>query len=415
MKKWYIVVIFLITVVAEAAIVFSLTHKIKEVRQDTVSINRCIKAIEKNYGKEDLYPTDMEYSIIDGEENLIWQNGNGISTSINDAIKNNDTILDLETGSPNVAKVIFKNTTYERIEEFKKEIVIYIIIVTIIQVLLLLFYLIYLMRTIITPFNRMKDFAVRVAGGNLDLPLTMDKGNIFGGFTESFDLMRSELKKSRIAEKKAYDDKNELVAKLSHDIKTPVASIKSTSEIGYELTKEEKTKELFNTMNFKSDQITTLVDNLFNSSVNEITEISVSPSEQPSDVITTAIKNADYMKKAGSFDIPTYRIFVDKLRLQQAFDNVFMNSYKYADTPITVTTELEEEYLKVTVSDTGAGVKKEELPLLKEKYKRGSNVSERDGAGLGLFLTDYFITAMNGRLEFASDGGFSVCFFLRLA
>ncbi|MBR6229798.1 MAG: HAMP domain-containing histidine kinase [Eubacterium sp.] len=413
MKKYVLILLFLITIAAEAAIVFSIGNGISEVEQDTVAINRCVKAIETNFGQEEAYPKELSYAILDDEGTLVYQNREDVSTTLNEAIKKNDTILDLNAGGRSY-KIILANPVREQIETLQRNIVVCILVISGIQIILLILYIVYLYRTVIAPFDRMKDFAVRVAGGNLDLPLTMDRGHIFGGFTESFDLMRSELKKARIAEKKAYDDKNELVAKLSHDIKTPVASIKSTSEIGYELSRDEKTKELFNTVNFKSDQITTLVDNLFNSSINEITEISVEPSGQPSEVITTAIKNADYMKKAGRFTIPDCRVYVDKLRLQQAFDNIFMNSYKYAGTPITVSAEKDDEYLRVTVADTGDGVKKEELPLLKEKYWRGSNITGRDGAGLGLYLTDYFLNSMDGCMELASKDGFSVTFCIRI-
>ena len=140
----------------------------------------------------------------------------------------------------------------------------------------------YLKRTVTDPFRELNDFAVRVAGGNLDMPLKMDKAHVFGSFTEAFDMMRTELKKARRAEKEANDAKKEMVAKLSHDIKTPVASIKSSSEIGYEISKDEKTRHYFNLINEKSDQVTTLVANLFNSSVNDITEISVTPLEYSS-------------------------------------------------------------------------------------------------------------------------------------
>ena len=99
--------------------------------------------------------------------------------------------------------------------------------------------------------------------------------------------MRSELKKARINEKKANDAKKEIVAKLSHDIKTPVASIKSTSEIGYEIAKENKEKEYFNSINVKADQIKVLVDNLFNSAINEITEIDVNASNYNSSILTS--------------------------------------------------------------------------------------------------------------------------------
>ena len=58
----------------------------------------------------------------------------------------------------------------------------------------------------------------------------MDKKHIFGSFSEAFDLMRSELKKARINEKKANDAKKEIVAKLSHDIKTPLSAIELYSK-----------------------------------------------------------------------------------------------------------------------------------------------------------------------------------------
>ena len=59
-------------------------------------------------------------------------------------------------------------------------------------------------------------------------------------------------------------------------------------------------------------------------------------------------------------------------------------------------------------------VLEEELPLLKEKYKRGQNASEKDGAGLGLFLTNYFITNMDGKLTIQNgEPGLIVRLFLR--
>ena len=56
---------------------------------------------------------------------------------------------------------------------------------------------IYMDRTLITPFKKMEGFASKVAEGNLDEPLEMDRHNVFGKFSESFDIMREELKTSR--------------------------------------------------------------------------------------------------------------------------------------------------------------------------------------------------------------------------
>ena len=398
MKKGGFIALLVITFLVESVLCYFFYNKMEDVKQDVVTVNACLQEIQNHYGDTSSYITDIDYTLIDNDGNVTFKTSEGLSESLVDAVKNSDSVLDIECDGEVVGKMIVHNTTSDLVTKYKSMLVAGIVAISFIQIVIVAAYFFYLKKTIITPFERLQDFAVRVAGGNLDLPLDLDKGHIFGGFTEAFDMMRVELKKARQAEKEANDAKKEMVAKLSHDIKTPVASIKSSSEIGYEISKDEKTKHYFNLINEKSDQVTTLVANLFNSSVNDITEIAVTPMEYGSDILEAVIKRSDYLNKAGSFSVPEAKIFVDKLRIQQVFDNLFMNSYKYADTDIEVSCELESEYLVVSIRDKGPGVAENELPLLREKYKRGSNCEGKDGAGLGLYLTDYFIKEMDGKL-----------------
>ncbi len=392
---------------------FMLT-RIKDIKTDPVKVNECMYSISMNYGDTSKYNTQLDYVVIDNDENLIYKTRDGLSETINEAIKTRGLILDLTVDGEVVGKVIFDYSMDQQLEEVKQNIIIVFVSVGVLQVIIVVAWYIYIEMKVVKPFKKLNSFATRVAEGNLDLPLTMDKGHVFGEFTEAFDLMRTELKKARAAEKKASDDKKEMVAKLSHDIKTPVASIKSTSEIGFEVTKEERTKEMFNVINVKTDQIKSLVDNLFNSSVQDVTEIAVNPGNYESGDILSLIKNSDYLNRVGSFNIPGCTVYMDKLRLQQVFDNIFMNSYKYADTDIRVDSEIAEEYLIIRISDEGPGVKDEEVPLLKEKYKRGSNSSDKDGAGLGLYLTNYFMEKMDGKLNLRNlEKGFEVAVYLR--
>ncbi|MBR2597639.1 MAG: HAMP domain-containing histidine kinase [Clostridiales bacterium] len=415
MKKAPFIVLLIVTFIAEALACFFLTTRIKDIKTDPVMVNECMHSISDNYGDSSKYNKQLDYVVIDNDGNPVYKTKDGLSESVNEAIKTRGLIIDLEIDGEVVGKVIFDYSMDEQIEGFKKNIVIGFVLIGSLQVVIIIAWYVYLKKTMITPFKKLSSFASRVAEGNLDLPLEMDKGHVFGEFTESFDLMRSELKKARIAEKKASDDKKEMVAKLSHDIKTPVASIKSTSEIGMAITKEERTKEMFGVINDKTDQIKALVDNLFTSSVQDITEIEVNPGQQPSEIITTLIKNSDYLNRTGAYEIPECSVYFDKLRLQQVFDNIFMNSYKYADTDMSVASEISGDYLVIRVSDEGPGVKEEEIPLLKEKYKRGSNTNEKDGAGLGLFLANYFMEKMDGQLGLKNlDKGFEVAVYLRL-
>ena len=415
MKKAPFIVLLIVTFIAEALACFFMTTRIKDIKTDPVMVNECMYSISDNYGDPSKYNKQLDYVVIDNDGNLVYKTKDGLSESVNEAIKTRGLIIDLEIDGEVVGKVIFDYSMDEQIEGFKKNIVIGFVLIGSLQAVIIIAWYVYLKKTMIAPFKKLSSFASRVAEGNLDLPLEMDKGHVFGEFTESFDLMRSELKKARIAEKKASDDKKEMVAKLSHDIKTPVASIKSTSEIGMAITKEERTKEMFGVINDKTDQIKALVDNLFTSSVQDITEIEVNPGQQPSEIITALIKNSDYLNRAGKYEIPECSVYFDKLRLQQVFDNIFMNSYKYADTDMSVASEISGDYLVIRISDKGPGVKEEEIPLLKEKYKRGSNTNEKDGAGLGLFLANYFMEKMDGQLGLSNkEPGFEVSVYLRI-
>ena len=175
---------------------------------------------------------------------------------------------------------------------------------------------------VLSPFRKLKGFAQRIAGGNLDIPLEMDRRNLFGAFTESFDIMRSELKKARIAEARANASKKELVAKLSHDIKTPVASIKAVSEIGLAVTNNGKDQANYAQIISKADQIDTLVTNLFTATLEELQQLTVTPANIDSKQVKTLLENSDYMHRAAVPDVPECLVYADGLRLQQVFDNI---------------------------------------------------------------------------------------------
>ena len=415
MKKAPFILVLILTFIAEALMCFYMTTRIKDIKTDPVKVNECIYSITENYGDTSKYNNELDYVVIDNDGKVLYTTREGLSESLNEAIKTRGLILDLEVNGEVVGKIIFDYSMEEQLDGVKTNVIILFAVIGTLQLVIIVVWYIHIRNSIIKPFDNLNSFAARVAEGNLDMPLEMDKGHVFGEFTESFDLMRSELKKARLAEKKASDDKKEMVAKLSHDIKTPVASIKSTSEIGMAITKEERTKEMFGVINDKTDQIKALVDNLFTSSVQDITEIEVNPGVQPSDIITTLIKNADYLNRAGTYEMPECSVYFDKLRLQQVFDNIFMNSYKYADTAISDDAEIAGDYLVIKVADEGPGVKDEEIPLLKEKYRRGSNAQDKDGAGLGLYLADYFMEKMDGQLGLKNtDRGFEVSVYLRI-
>jgi len=274
----------------------------------------------------------------------------------------------------------------------------------------------YFRLQIIKPFRKLQIFAYRVAAGNFDVPLEMDRHNLFGAFTESFDLMRDELKIAKENENKASKGKKELVASLVHDINTPVASVRSAIDILRLKATEENEIKMLDSINKKLEQIDTLMSNMFHANLEELQELKVMPREIQSVEICELIQQADYEKRTRPFSIPGCIVLADPLRLQQVFDNIVKNSYKYAGTDISVTSFIEEEHLYIEMRDFGPGVLERELPLLTGKFYRGSNTTQIDGYGLGLYLSKYFMEQMSGGLYPENyDSGFMVAIMLRLA
>ena len=270
----------------------------------------------------------------------------------------------------------------------------------------------------IRPFNKLSDFAASVSKGNLNVPLNMDKHNYFGAFTESFDRMREELKLSSEREAAANRSKKELVAELSHDIKTPVATIKATCEVMEIKYKDPDVQEKVSVIKSKASSVEQLVDNMFRATLDDLDELKVTPREESSLILSDMFNDLRFygtVEQKGQ--IPECLILVDKLRLEQVIDNIAGNSFKYAGTTLEVDYRSDKDSIRVILSDRGPGVPEEELAMLTTKFYRGSDASEsgKDGSGLGLYLASLFMEKMGGGLELRNreGGGFTAEIIIR--
>lgn len=416
-------IIVLILSVFTAGITFSIViinnKNISEV--DLVAINDVVKTVEKNWGqlsKETFQNSDMKqpFSIIDHLGNVIYQTKGNHFSNIYDAIKNRDTFIDLKRNNEIVGKIIIRNNELEIIEKMKSELVTFISLIFGLLMFISISYIIFIYRTLLKPFQQLQNFAVNVARGNLDIPLNMDKNNYFGAFTESFDLLREELNAARQREYESNRSKKELVATLSHDIKTPVASIKAVSELMLMQVKDEKVIKQVNTIYSKAEQINLLVTDMFHATLEELQQLKLTVTENSSEVIADMIENVNYDHQIVYDSIPQCIILTDLVRMQQVIDNIISNSYKYAGTKITIKSQINQGYLELHIIDFGFGINEDELPLLFNKYYRGKNVGSKNGSGLGLFISKYFMENMCGQISCSiRNDGFTVVLKIKLA
>ena len=282
----------------------------------------------------------------------------------------------------------------------------------------------YIRKTVILPFAKMKDFASYVAAGDLDRSLEMDKGNLFGAFSESFDIMREELKASRARELSLQKKERELIASLSHDLKTPVTGIKLTSELmaavfsqneGQEITVTQDMIVKMNNVYKKADEIALLVGDLFSSTLEDLGAFKVNCADENSAVITALVSEYDDRGLVRISEIPQVIVHMDKLRLSQVIGNILFNSYKYAGTPIDISFRLDDPFLEVSIRDSGPGVPEDEIALITHKFYRGKEHGDKEGSGLGLYIARILMDKMGGELSVRSENGLCVTLLIPLS
>jgi len=365
-----------------------LNTKVYEI-SDRLSSGEAPEALEKAYDCKIVLLSEDQY---DSENNSYIREGY--------------SVFDYRDGVAVAGKIAFP----ARAEEYaarqqKQKITLFCILgVALFLGLLLIFYVWYMF---VRPFTDLKNFAEHVSKGNLDLPLKMRKHNYFGAFTESFDRMREELKRSAEREIEADRSKKELVAELSHDIKTPVATIKATCEVLDVKYQEPDIKEKVAVIQAKATSVEHLIDNLFRATLDDLEELKVEQKEESTLILREMISELRFygdVKTVG--EMPECLILADRLRLEQVIDNIAGNSFKYAGTTLDVDFSEDERTVHVLFMDRGPGVPEEELSLLTSKFYRGSLASGKDGSGLGLYLASVFMERMGGGLEVRNrDGG----------
>lgn len=333
---------------------------------------------------------------------------------LNEYLKKDSMILDLYLGkSVYAGKVIWqtKQDQYEAMRDnLQRTVILFgVFLLLVFYAVLLILYLNY-----IRPFHTLQKFTAQVAKGNLDLALPIRKNNFFGAFTESFDLMRQELKRAKESEYQANISKKELIAELSHDIKTPVATIKAACEVLQVTEEKDDTLRKIDVIAGKAEMIDNLISNMFHATMEELEMLKVEPTEESSLRIPEMFDDFRYYGQIVTENgMPECLLYIDRLRLRQVLDNIINNACKYAGTQVQVRFTESGDGVTIRIRDFGEGVAEEELALIKEKFYRGGNTAGKSGSGLGLYLADNFMRQMHGGMECYNDHGFVVELFLR--
>lgn len=215
--------------------------------------------------------------------------------------------------------------------------------------------------------------------------------------------------------------KDSFLSQISHELRTPMTSIRSFSEILRDmegLSETEKTRYA-SIIHSETIRLTRLLDDLLDLSVLESGQVSLS--RQPTnlhEVIEQAVTTAQ-ASSARHLDIrrrlrnEEVEMFTDGGRLAQVFINLVTNAIKYCDAPVPVlniAVRRQEDIVIIAFTDNGSGIPEDAESLIFEKFARlGSG--EGDGAGLGLAICREILMRLGGGINYVPQeygGSFEV-------
>jgi two-component system phosphate regulon sensor histidine kinase PhoR len=227
--------------------------------------------------------------------------------------------------------------------------------------------------------------------------------------------------------KKLEQMRKDFVANVSHELKTPITSIKGFSETLLDgAMKDENTLEYFLTIILKeSDRLQTLIQDLLDLSKMEQQEFSLNINRlNISDLLqeTYAILEKRAKDKDISFQLETPKapalVEADSYRLKQVFINLINNAITYTPNggEIKVIVRDEAGFVCVEVKDTGIGIERDELPRIFERFYRVDKARSRNsgGTGLGLAIVKHIVEAHKGKISVESTPGKGTSFFVKI-
>jgi len=218
--------------------------------------------------------------------------------------------------------------------------------------------------------------------------------------------------------KKLDQAKSDFISIASHQLRTPLTVIKGYVSMILEgnfgdLSPAEK--DSLEIVFQSNERLIRLVENLLNISRIESGRLQYSLATVPLEKITDSVVEelTNYIKKNGLKFIykkptaPLPLVKIDEEKIRQVVLNLIDNAAKYTKQgSITVSLKKADGNIVFTVSDSGIGIKPEDLPNLFKKFSRGTGTSlvHTEGTGLGLYVARMMIEAHNGMIWAESDG-----------
>ena len=277
-----------------------------------------------------------------------------------------------------------------------------------------------LSRNIVRPLTQLENAAQQIRKGNYDFKINTSGKNEIGDLSRTFEETRVQLKETEKIKKKYEDNRNELISNISHDLKTPITTIKGYIEgiiDGVPGSKEKKDKYLKtiyqNTINMES-----LINELFLLSELELKEL-------PLNFVPVNIKaylndcfeeSKFYLEEKGiklkfnaNYD-EREMVYADREKIKRVILNIINNAVNHKENinpTITIQLTEKKEEAQIEIRDNGPGISGESLKFIFERFYKADKArsTNSSGTGLGLYIAKKIVLNHGGNIWAKSQEG----------
>lgn len=274
-------------------------------------------------------------------------------------------------------------------------------------------------RSILRPLRILKRGTDEIRQGNLNFKVACSSNDEIGEVCAAFEQMRSKLKESIDQQLQLEENRKELISSISHDLKTPITSIKGYVEgiVDGVADTPEKMEKYIRTIYTKAVDMDRLIDDLFLFSKLDLKKLPFNFEK------VDLVRYFEDCREELQLDLEKHNIRLelekgvtqaiaaaDREKLKRVIVNIVENSVKYMnreDGRILIRISDIQDSFRIGIEDNGPGIAPEELPLIFDRFYRTdrSRNSSTGGSGLGLAIARQIIEGHGGRIWAESEPG----------
>ncbi len=234
--------------------------------------------------------------------------------------------------------------------------------------------------------------------GNHSVRINMKSSSELANVADTFNIMAETIEQNIIQLKSVEELRKELIANVSHDLRSPIASIQGFAEtilLKESTISDEERKKYLKIILQNSENLCKLVNDLF-----ELSKLESNPQMlhqepvQVAELVQDVTDKFQIIAKEKNISINTIYskslplVYADIQMTDRVFQNILENAIKYCNPNdvVTIELELQKDGVLVKIADTGKGISEEELPNIFTRYYKGTKTKEANSTGLGLAI-----------------------------